>query len=410
MAPPPRARFFDPKTPPTLITLILSIGLAALSMTVIVPSLTAVAAHFEAPYWQVQFLVSGFLFATAICQFFTGPLSDFLGRRRVLLWSVAIFTLAGVAAALAPSITVLLAARLVQSVIAAAMVIARATVRDTTSADKAASRIGYITMAMAMVPMAAPPIGGALQEAYDWPAAFWIMAGAGALIWCFIWRDMGETAPGKGQSFAAQFKTYPDLLTTRRFWAYTGVMASASATFFALLGGTPYLAEQVFALNPSQFGLYFALAPLGYILGNFSVGVFGTRLGINRMILIGVCIPFATMSAALILTLWGVTHPIAFFAGSVGIGIGNGMVLPNATTGIMNIKPELAGTGVGLSGAMVTVAGAVVSAITASALRPDSALYIILLTIIACCFLGVAISLIARWLERRASLRGNVPG
>src|SRR5690606_30519562 len=110
--------------------------------------------------------------ATAVLQLFIGPASDRFGRRPVMLVSFLVFLLGTVAAIFAPTIEVLLGCRLLQAFSAAGMVLSRAIVRDTVGASEAASRMGYITMGMAVVPMIGPMIGGFLDEIYGWKAAF----------------------------------------------------------------------------------------------------------------------------------------------------------------------------------------------------------------------------------------------
>ena len=105
------------------------IGPAALSIHV--QSIPAIATDLGTSYASVQLTVSLFLFTFAVSQIFVGPLSDRLGRRPVLIGGLAIFALAGVMAALAPTIEILLAARMFQAIGGcASLVTPRAVVQD----------------------------------------------------------------------------------------------------------------------------------------------------------------------------------------------------------------------------------------------------------------------------------------
>jgi DHA1 family bicyclomycin/chloramphenicol resistance-like MFS transporter len=357
----PATRFLDRTTPPHLATLVLMAGLGALSMNVFLPSLPGMAAYFDVDYAVIQLSVSLYLMMTAVLQLFMGPLSDRYGRRPVMLISTGLFALATLGAIYAPNVEVFLACRMAQAVVTSSLVLSRAIVRDMVGQAEAASLIGYVTMGMAVVPMIGPALGGLLDEAFGWRASFWVLfASATALLWLF-WADLGETAPNRAAGFRAQFAEYPELLTARRFWGYVAAAACASGVFFAFLGGAPYLGSEVFGLSPATLGVYFGVPAVGYILGNFLSGRFSKRVGINRMILWGSLITTLGMALSILIYAAGVTHPLSFFALTATVGIGNGMIIPNATAGSLSVRPHLAGTASGLGGAIMVGGGAAMS-------------------------------------------------
>lgn len=357
----PASRFLDRSTPPHLATLVLMAGVAALSMNVFLPSLPGMAVYFEAEYAVMQLSVSLYLMMTALLQLLVGPLSDRYGRRPVMLISTALFALATLGAIFAPTVEVFLACRMAQAVIASALVLSRAIVRDMVGQAEAASLIGYVTMGMAIVPMIGPALGGLLDETFGWRASFWLLfAAAVAMLW-LIWSDLGETAPNRSGGFRAQVAEYPELLKARRFWGYVAAAAFASGVFFAFLGGAPYLGSEVFGLSPAILGIYFGAPALGYVLGNFLSGRFSIRIGINRMILWGSLITSVGMAASILIYAAGLTHPLSFFALTATVGIGNGMIIPNATAGSLSVRPHLAGTASGLGGAIMVGGGAAMS-------------------------------------------------
>jgi DHA1 family bicyclomycin/chloramphenicol resistance-like MFS transporter len=293
----------------------------------------------------MQLSVALYLAVNAGLQILIGPISDRLGRRPVLLWSIAIFLVATVGCIFAPTVEVFLAFRMVQAVIVAGLVLGRAVVRDMYPQDQAASQIGYVTMGMAVVPMIGPAIGGVLDQTLGWHANFWLLAVMGALVLALTWRDLGETAARGTGSFAQQFAQYPELLTSRRFWGYCLAAAFASGAFFAYLGGAPYVGSEVFGLSAAQVGIYFGAPALGYFFGNFISGRFSVRVGINRMILWGTLLSAAGMVASLLMFLIGFKTALVFFGFMTFVGLGNGMVLPNATSGMLSVRPHLAELG-----------------------------------------------------------------
>ena len=363
------------QTPPHIMTLVMITGLGAWTMNVFLPSLPAIAKHFDADYAIVQLTISGYLGFLALLQLVFGPLSDRFGRRPVLVWAFITFLVATLGCALAPNIETFLAFRMLQASVAAGMVLSRAIVRDMVPKDQAASMIGYVTMGMAVVPMIGPAIGGILDQQFGWQSTFYATLLFGVLALALIWHDLGETNQTQSTSFTGQFRAYPELLRSRRFWGYSLTAGFASGAFFAFLGGAPYVATQILGISPTQLGLYMGVIALGYLLGNFLSGRFSTRLGVNRMMLMGGMVTSFSMLLALVLFALGLVHPLSFFGSFFFMGIGNGLTLPNANAGIVSVRPQLAGSASGLGGSLMIGAGAALSAVSGTLLGPDTGIW-----------------------------------
>ncbi|MEO9827376.1 MAG: multidrug effflux MFS transporter [Paracoccaceae bacterium] len=354
-------RFFDRTTPPHIVTLVLVTGLSAMNMSVFLPSLPAMTVYFDTSYQVIQLSVSLYLACVAVAQLFIGPISDKYGRRSVLLWSMGIFLCATLGCIFAPSVEVFLAFRMLQCVIAAGIVLGRAVVRDMVPQDEAASMIGYVTMGMALVPMVAPMIGGALDQAFGWHATFWALFVGGAAVMFLTWGDLGETVRGQGRSFGEQLKDYPELMRSRRFWGYVMASALASAAFFAFLGGAPYVASEIYQLSSFWAGVCFGAPAVGYATGNFISGRYSVRVGINKMIIIGAIIGATGLTTATILIALGFDKAPVFFGFCTFVGLGNGMVIPNASAGMLSVRPHLAGTASGVGASIMIGGGAILS-------------------------------------------------
>jgi len=386
----PTIRFLDRATPPHIFTLIVLTGLGALSMNIFLPSLPGMTTYFQTDYRLMQLSVALYLGVNAVLQVFIGPISDRYGRRPILLGAIAIFLLATVGCIFAPTAEVFLAFRMVQAVIVAGLVLGRAVVRDMYPQDQAASQIGYVTMGMAVVPMIGPAFGGVLDQAFGWQANFWLLILLGLCVLALTFRDLGETATSTSTSFRAQFAEYPELLSSRRFWGYCLSAAFASGAFFAYLGGAPYVGSEVFGMAPATLGLFFGAPALGYFFGNGISGKFSVRLGINRMILIGALVSMGGLGASLVLFLIGFKTPYVFFGFMTFVGLGNGMVLPNATSGMLSVRPHLAGTASGLGGAIMIGGGAALSALAGSLLTGGNGAFPLIWIMFTTAVLGVA--------------------
>ncbi|MGB2201913.1 MAG: multidrug effflux MFS transporter [Pseudooceanicola atlanticus] len=377
-------RYLHNDSAPHLSTLILLAGMTAVAMNIFLPSLPKIAEHFDTPYRVVQLSVAIFLATNAVMQIFIGPLADKFGRRPLILGGLIIFCIATLGCLFAPNITTFLAFRMLQATCAVAMVLSRAVVRDMHPADKAASVMGYVTMGMSIVPMVAPALGGMLDQLFGWQSTFWALFLFGLVVLVISWYDLGETGTPSELSVMGQFREYPELLTSPRFWGYCLASAFSSGAFFAFLGGAPYVASDVFGMTPAQFGYFTACPAVGYFLGNWFTGVAATRIGTNRMILWGTLIIGVAMSLALLLAYAGFGGPILFFGVMGFVGIGNGMTIPSATTGMLSVRPHLAGTASGLGGTIMIGGGAILSALAGTLLTAGTdetpLLWIMLLT------------------------------
>ncbi|MEM7546743.1 MAG: multidrug effflux MFS transporter [Pseudomonadota bacterium] len=366
------ATFGDRRTPPVLITLILVTSISVLTMNAFIPSLPALADDLGTSYGFMQIAVSGYLAMNAVLQLIIGPLSDRYGRRPVIIGGLVIFILASLGCVYAEDGMTFMIFRMIQASVTAGMVLSRAIVRDLLPPNEAASMIGYMTAAMALVPMVGPMYGGAMEEALGWRATFWSFVVFGSAILILSISDLGETNKHRSASFAAQIRAYPALLKARRFWGYTATAAFASGSFFALLGGGPYVAREIFGQSPAATGLYLGMIAFGYMSGNLITARVAQRVGIDRLMLTGCLVAATGIGAGLFVNLFIYQSPLAVFGFCIFIGLGNGMTMPSATTGLLSVRPELAGSASGLGAAMMIGGGAALSAVAGAILNPTS--------------------------------------
>lgn len=394
------AVWLDRRTPPHIVTLVMLTGLSALSLNVMLPSLPAIAAWYRVDYSTVALAISGYLGLTAILQLGLGPLSDRVGRRPVLIGCTAVFLVATAGCALAPTIEVFLAFRMLQAVIASGFALSRAIVRDMVRPDEAASLLGYVTMGMSLVPMISPVIGGWLDETFGWQSVFLLMLVFGLGVLALLVLDLGETNLAPSASFAAQFRAYPELLRSRRFWGYASTAALASGAFFSLLGGGPWVATELLAMSPSSLGFHFGFVSAGYLVGNFLSGRYTMRVGLNGMMLSGAIVATAGMLVIAVFFALGVQTPLSFFGPLFLLGAGNGLLLPSANAGIVSVRPHLAGSASGLGGALMIGAGALLSVAAGALLAPGTGAWPLIWIMLLCSALGIGTTLWVMRIER----------
>ena len=368
----PKPVFLNRETQPSMLMLVLLASISALAMNSFLPSLPNMAEHFGSSTALMGLSVGVYLGTSAIFQILVGPLSDRIGRRTVSLWALIIFSVVSISCVYAPNTFVFMFLRALQAIAACTFVVARAIVRDTTETQASGSKIAYISMGTAICPMFGPALGGLLDGWFGWEANFWFIGGLGIFILLIAYFDLGETVPENTQGFRQQFSEYPELLLSRRFWGYCLASAFGAGAFFAYLGGGPFVGSIVYNLSPEMLGLYFGAPAIGYFFGNFLSGRFTIRFGIDAMILWGLWIIFFGLSLSMVCSYVGYGTVETFFGFMIFVGLGNGLTIPNATAGMLSVRPHLAGTASGLGGAMMIAIGAALSTLAGAFLIPGS--------------------------------------
>jgi len=333
-------------------------------MNIFLPMLPEIARELETTPAMAQYVLTLFLATSAISQLVVGPASDRFGRRPVVLACSGVFVIATLICVFATSIEMLLLGRVLQASSAANLAISRAIVRDLYDREKAASMIGYITMAMAVIPMLGPVAGGAIGEVFGWRGPFGLLLIIGVLMFVLIWHDVGETHTPVRNPIKEQLRDYGSLLREPLIWGYLGCATLASGAYFAFLGGAPFVGEILLGLQPAELGAFFGLVALGYIFGNFLSGRYSETIGMEPMMLYGGLI--AAVGVAISLTLMSLFEQQALFlfGPMLLVGVGNGMTLPNANAGAISVRPDLAGSASGLGGFLQIGGGAALAAMS----------------------------------------------
>jgi len=366
---------------PSLAILIAMSAIGPLALNIFVPSMPGLQKTFGVSYATAQLTLTLYLIGTAVCQLIYGPLSDRFGRRPVVLAGQGVFVVASLAAALAPTIEVLIAARAVQAVGGAAgIVISRAIVRDLYGREKAASVLGYLTVAWVLAPMLAPTFGGFLDGIGGWSASFYFLTGTGLLVWLAALGWLHETHYERGSVpvLSGLIISFGRLLRERKFVAYTLTLAFGSGVFFSFLAGAPYIMIAVLGRSPLEYGLWFIVVSFGYMAGNALSGRYSERAGVERMIGYGTALSLSGSLLSLAAVSAGFLSPVAIFLPMILVALGNGLTLPNGIAGAMSINPALAGTAAGLAGFMQMGLGAAISQSVGvvQAISPWASLYV----------------------------------
>ena len=330
------------------------VALGPLSTDMYLPALPTLMRAFGAGVAPAQFTLSVFLMGFAFGQLLIGPLSDRFGRRPVLLWGMALYAVASVVCATAGDFQQLTAARLFQALGACCgPVVGRAVVRDVYGRERAARMFAYMAMAMAAAPAVAPMIGGFLTQWPGWRGIFLVLGLVGAGLALAVALMLSETNPNLNPEAVRPGRllaNYRLLLGDRRYCGYVLCVTGVFSSLFAFISGSSFVLIDGFGLSPVMYGLSFGVVVLGYMAGSYHSGRRTLRLGIARMIVVGLWVANGGGLLGLALGLAGVGGVPAIVVPAALVMAGAGLVLPNAMAGAIAPFGEMAGTASALLG------------------------------------------------------------
>src|SRR5688572_17845578 len=166
------------------------------SIDTIFPAFPAIGTQFGADKLAMQQTISVYLIAYAAMSIVHGPLSDAIGRRRVILGGLTVFTAASVGCALATDLTTLLVFRALQGLSSGVgLIVGRAVIRDVLHGHDAQRLMSQVSMIFGVAPAVAPVIGGWILGWSHWPAIFWFLVAFSLVLLVVTWRTLPETHP-----------------------------------------------------------------------------------------------------------------------------------------------------------------------------------------------------------------------
>lgn len=343
-----------------LLTSMIAVG--GVATNIYIPTLPAIAADLGTTPARVQMTLMTYFAGVAIAQLIYGPLSDRYGRRPVLFVGLTIFLVASGACAVVPTIDGLIVARFFQATGACVgQVIGRAVVRDLFDREETASAMASITFAIAIAPAAAPVLGAYVHLWAGWRMTFVVVALFGLIVALAAFRALPETLPQRTSAAAsgvgAMLTAYGRLLRSPAFIGYTLTSTCIFAALFAFVSDAPFIVINMLGETPQAYSLYSMITVVGFAVGSFSAGRVTPKIGIDRTIILGLCV---LVAAALVMfgwAHWGTLSLASVIAPMNFVVLGMGLVFPNSTAGALSIHPEIAGTASALLG-FLQMAGA----------------------------------------------------
>lgn len=337
-------------------------GTTALSIDMSLPAQPTLVRELSVSPAVAQLTLALFLAGFAVGQLCAGFLSDALGRRRVLLAGLAVFTVAGIACAASSSIELLLAARVAQGLgSAASPTIARAMVRDTQPAAGAARMLSTIMAVLALAPMLAPMLGGLLLAVFAWQAIFVMLAAIGVVLAAIAAFTLPETLPPERRvalSLGAILGGFARFFHARGTRVPTVLVCLSFAGQFAFISDCSFVLIDRFGVSSGNFGFYFAAVALALMAGSITGRRWLAQRSPARVLAAGAL----TLCAGGLLVALGVHLPALGRFGLVVPALvyffGIGLTSPSATAIAMQPVPQIAGAASAMIGALTMVSGA----------------------------------------------------
>lgn len=332
------------------------------------PALPAIAADLHASTLATQMTLMSFFVAFGLCQIVYGPVSDMVGRKPPLYVGLTLFTIGSIGCGLAPSIEMLVAARFVQGLGAASvMVIPRAIIRDMHTGLEATRLMSLIMLVISVSPILAPLAGSALIVPFGWRAVFaavTIVALVSLLLLAFAQQETHPPENRMRVRIGAVLAGFAKLLRDPRFLCLTFVGGFGMASFFAFIANASFVYIDHFGLTPTQFSLLFAINAVGFIGASQFATTLGTRFGMAQVVT-GALVLYAFFALLLLaVTLAGVDR-LAVLVVLLFLAFANlGLVIPTTMVLALDDHGPIAGLASALGGTLQMITGGVMIAVS----------------------------------------------
>jgi MFS transporter, DHA1 family, multidrug resistance protein len=334
------------------------------------PAFGSMAKALDATPAQMQQTLSAYLFGFALMNLFHGALADSFGRRPVILWGVAVFTVASIGCALSQTIWQLIGFRAMQGLATGAgIVVSRAVIRDMFPQDEAQRVMSQVTIFFGVAPAIAPIIGAQLYVHISWQAVFWFLALVGLALWIANWRLMPETLHKDAmQPFNVRnlMAGYAELLGDKRFIPLALASGVPFNGMFLYVLSAPAFLGDVLGMAPTEFFWFFCCTIAGIMGGAWVSGRLAGRMKPRRQIRHGFVIMVVVSLANVLLNVlfppqpWWALPLIGLFA------FGWSLMVPVVTIMVLDLAPERRG----MASSLQAVTGSVANALVAGLLSP----------------------------------------
>lgn len=336
---------------------------------VLLPSFPALSAYFDTPLEGLSLSISVFAIGIALSQLLIGPLSDFAGRKNLLMGGLLVAAVGAIGAIQAESFPAFVAWRLVQALGCGCFVLVNAIIQDTYSAD-ARDKIRIVTTTSAGIFISLAPFAGVvLQSALDWTASFWVFAGftTATIALCVYWLPDHATASASASASTERnhSQSPASMLGNSAFAGYSALSAVGFACHFSFIVLSPVLLLEELSLTQYQYAAILLYYGIAYLAGGMIAWAMHRRLGRALQLRLGIA---TIMVSGLLLTLMSVISSVsaaALITCMILCTCGVSILRPIATTKALEVFPNRAGTASSILNTLVFLTGAAASTLLA---------------------------------------------
>jgi len=347
----------------TVMLLALLLGLQPVTTDLYLPALPALTQGFGASMVQAQLTLTALLLAFGTSQLVWGPLSDQWGRRPVLLGGIAAYTVAAVAATLAPNIEALIAVRTLQGIAMGACVMAaRAVIRDLYEPVQGAKVMSQALSGLGLIACACVPVGGFLTDHWGWRWALTSLIVFAAVTGILIYLTFEESLLQRNPHAFQPKNLWAALKHIGRhptFHAYSALSTASFAGLFTFLATSSFVFTQSMGLSKTVYGLLMFSMSLSYIIGTFICRWLLLRISVQTCVFRASLVSLFSGVLMIIMAYWGseqewfgawaVMLPMNIFL------LAHGVHQPCGQSGCIGPFPEMAGTASALNGFSMTL-------------------------------------------------------
>lgn len=329
-------------------------ALGSISMALYTPAMPTLVGVFDTTMAMVKTTLTAYFAGFAVAQLVCGPLSDAFGRRPITFLFLALYGLGGLAALFAPTVEILVAARLLQGIGAAVGIsVSRAVVRDLFSGQESARVLNAIGIVLSIGPAIAPTLGGVVLSIAGWRAIFVVMVVIAVAAVAVVQIFLPETNRAPDRDLARPTRvmsTYAGLAVDPRFLRPALTLGVSVGSIYALGTLLPFVLIGRVGMDPTLFGLGMLAQTGSYFLGGLTARKLMNHIGAERLVLPGLAVAAVGACGTLLLEhvvdpSWAtVMAPIAVYAFSIAL------VIPALTTAVLAPFPKVAGSASSLLG------------------------------------------------------------
>ena len=346
-------------SPLVILILSLLLGLQPVTTDLYLPALPALTESFGAVPAQAQLTLTAVVLAFGVSQLLWGPLSDRVGRRRVLLLGLAGYTLAAVGCVFAGSIEMLVVLRALQGAcMGAGTVCARAIVRDLYAPEAGARAMSKGLSGLGVAACLSPPLGGLIAEFFGWRAALFSLVLVGAAALYLIARHFEETLHERHPEAlhpAVLARTAGQILGNGTFWAMALLSSATTGGLFCFLAASSFVFIEQYGFSMTAYGLVLLSVSAFYISGTLLCRNLVMHIGVKRAVVIGGVLSLTGGGLVAGLALAGINSAWAIIVPTWIYMLGHGIHQPCGQSGAIAPFPRTAGAASALAGFLMMV-------------------------------------------------------